>query len=137
MKFITTRVKNPEEDDLVNMKEVMKFIKGTLGAKLNLRSDSLTVIKWLVYVSFDTHNDYRGYTGGMMSLGAGAITSGSWKKNINGRSSTEKELIGVNDMMGPVLWALYFIQGQGYNIDSNIMFQDKHSTMHLMPHGKK
>ena len=40
-------------------------------------------------------------------------------------------------MMGPLLWTLYFIYGQGYTVDSNIMFQDNHITMHMMLNGKK
>ena len=87
--FITTRVKDPYKDDWENLKRVMKYIKGTLGVKLTLREDRLYMIKWWVDASFSTHNICRGYTGGMMSLGAGQITRVSWKKNINRRSSTE------------------------------------------------
>ena len=62
----------------------MKYIKGTLVFKLTLRADSLSVIKWWVDESFATHKFLRGNNGGMMSLGLGFITSGSWKHNING-----------------------------------------------------
>ena len=97
------RVKDPYEDDCRNLKQMVKYIKGKLGVKFNLRADSLSVIKWWV----STHKDNRRDTGGMMSLGAGSITSGSWKQNINGQSSTDNEIIGVNNIMGPVLWTLY------------------------------
>ena len=40
-------------------------------------------------------------------------------------------------MMVPVLWKLYFIQGKGYTVERNIMFQDNHSTMRLVLNGKK
>ena len=39
--------------------------------------------------------------------------------------------------MRPVLWTLYFSQAQGYTMESNIMFQDNHSTMRLMLNGNK
>ena len=99
--------------------------------------ESLYVIKWWVYASFNMHNDCQIHTGGIMSLGAGATTSGSWKQKINGRSSNDNNLIRVNDMMVPVLWTLYFIQGQGKTVKINIMFQDNHITMRLMMNGKK
>ena len=94
------------------------------------------MIKWWVDVSLATNNDCRGHNGGMMSLGAGAITSGSRKQKINVRSSTYNKIIGYKYMMRPVLCTLYFIQGKGYTVESNIMLQGKHSTMSLVLNGK-
>ena len=111
---------------------MMKYIKGKLGFKLTLRSDNLSMIKWWVDVSFAMHTNFQGNTGDMMPLGSGAITSGLRKQKINIRSSTNNEIIGVNDMMGSVLCTIYFIRGQGY-----IMFQDNHITMCLILNGKK
>ena len=68
--FLVTKVKAQDKDSWGGVKRVMKYIKGTLGVKLTLRSDSLYMIKWWVDVSFSTHNDFQGYTGGMMSLGS-------------------------------------------------------------------
>ena len=73
----------------------------------------------------------------MIPLVAGDITSGSWKKKINGRGSMDNNIIRVNYKMVPVLWTLYFIQGQGKTVKINIMFQDNHITMRLMMNGKK
>ena len=81
----------------------MKYIKVSLGVKLPLRADRLSVIKWWADASFSTHNNFRGNNGGMVSMGAGTIKSGSWKQSINGRSSMDNNIIGVNDIMGPVL----------------------------------
>ena len=40
-------------------------------------------------------------------------------------------------MMVPVLWKIYFIQGKGYIVERNMLFQDYHSTMRLMLDGNK
>ena len=135
--FITTIIKAPDKDYLRKLKRVMKYSQGALGVKLTLRVYSLSVIKWWVNKSFVTHNNFWVNTGVMMYLGSGAITSGSWYQNINGRSSTENDLIRVNNIMVPVLWILYFVQGQGYTVESNIMFQYNHRTVCLMLNGKK
>ena len=66
--FLTTRVKVPDEDDWGDLKQVRKYIKGTLGVKLNLRADSLSVIMWWVDALFSMHNDCRGHTCAIMSL---------------------------------------------------------------------
>ena len=108
-----------------------------LGVNLNLRANSLSVINWWVDVSFATHNDCRTHSGGVISLGAGSITIGSRNQKINGRISTDNNIIGDNDIMGTVLCTPYFIQGEGYTVERSIMFQDNHSTMRLMLNGKK
>ena len=105
--FIATIVKALDKGDWGKLKRVMKYTKGTLGVNLTITEDRLSVIKWWVDTSFSTHNNFWGYTGGMMSLGSGAITSVAWKQNINRRSSTNNYLIGVKDMMGTVLWTIY------------------------------
>ena len=57
-----------------------------------------------------------------MSLGKGAVTSFSTKQKINGKSSTEEELIGVDDAMPKVLRSKYFVKAQGYTVNHNTLF---------------
>jgi len=93
-------------------------------------------IKWWVDASFAVHGDMKGHTGGVMSLGRGAIFSTSTKQKLNTRSSTECELVGVNDVMAQVLWTRYFMEAQGYEIEDNIVFQDNESAMLLERNGR-
>jgi hypothetical protein len=51
-----------------------------------------------------------------MTLGKGAAISFSQKQKINTCSSTETEVVGVDDAMPSVLWSLYFIQEQGHQM---------------------
>ena len=69
-------------------------------------------------------------------LGEGAVVSSSKKQKINTRSSTETELVGVDDAMPTVLWCLYFIQEQGYNMTHAIIYQDNKSAILLETNGK-
>ena len=55
--------------------------------KLTLTIDDLSIIKWWVDVSDRTHHDLKGHTGSMMSLGGGAVVSGSRKQKLNVKSS--------------------------------------------------
>jgi hypothetical protein len=52
----------------------------------------------------------------MFTLGEGAVTSYSRKLKSNTWSSTETELVGADVYMPEMLWSLYFIQSQGYNV---------------------
>ena len=70
-----------------------------------------------------------------MSLGKGAVTSFSRKQKIQGKSSTEDELIGVDDTLPQALWTKYFIEAQGYTVDHNIIKQDNKSALLLEANG--
>ena len=71
-----------------------------------------------------------------MSLGKGAVTSASNKHKIQGRSSTDNELIGVHDTLPQLLWTKYFIETQGYHIDRNEVHQDIKSAQLLEVNGR-
>ena len=88
MAFLTTRVKRPKEDNWGKLRKVLKYLKGTKYMKLTLTVDNLSIIKWWVDASDRTHHDLKGHTGSMMSLGGGAVVSGSRKQKLNVKSST-------------------------------------------------
>ena len=72
----------------------------------------------------------------MMSLGKGAVMRFSRGHKLNGRSSTEAELIGIDDAIPSMMWGKYFIEAQVYTIEHNILFQDNKSTILLTTNGK-
>ena len=78
----------------------------------------------------------KSHSGAIMTLGKGAIQSISKKQKLNTRSSTESELIAVDDGMSQVLWTKYFLEAQGYKIKSTIN-QDNESTIKLQTNGPK
>ena len=51
------------------------------------------------------------------------------------RSSTEAELVAVNDCMSLILWTHYFLEAQGYGVDDAIIYQDNKSAMLLEQNG--
>jgi hypothetical protein len=53
------------------------------------------------------------------------------------RSSTEAELVGVDDAMTMILWTKLFMEEQGYRIDKNILYQDNKRKILLENNGKK
>ncbi len=71
-----------------------------------------------------------------MSMGTGAVYSTSKKQKLNTKSSTEAELVGVNDCMPQTLWTRYFLEAQGYNVTESIIYQDNQSAMLLEKNGR-
>jgi hypothetical protein len=78
----------------------------------------------------------RGHTGAGRSLGRGFPIVSSNKHKLNTWSSTEAELVFVDDCMPVILWSRYFLLEQGYNVGENILFQDNRSAMLLEKNGK-
>jgi hypothetical protein len=60
----------------------------------------------------------------------------STKQKLNTRSSTEAELVAVNDAMSKILWTRLFIEAQGYTVSDNVVYQDNQSAMLLENNGK-
>ena len=135
--FLTTRVKAPDEDDWGKLKRLLKYIRGTLYLTLNLEASNLSCIRWFVDASFAVHNDMKSHTGGAMTLGKGVVIDISRKQKLNTKSSTEAELVAVDDTSGQILWCNYFLKAQGYKIDSTIVYQDNQSAILLEKNGKE
>jgi hypothetical protein len=97
-------------------------------------------IRWYVVdASFAVHPDFKSQTGATMSfeVGEGTVQSVSWKQKLNTRSSTESELVGVDDISGMILWTSLFIEMHDYEINKNILYQDNKSAILLETNGKK
>jgi hypothetical protein len=109
--------------------------------KLTLSADNLHCIKWYEDASFAVHPDNKNHTGATMSYGDGdgdgVVQSISRKLKLNTRSSTESELVGVNDVLVMILWTKLFLEEQGYAINSIILYQDNKSANLLETNGKK
>jgi hypothetical protein len=64
------------------------------------------------------------------------VYSFSRKQRINTKSSTEAELVGVDDGMPLVVWTRNFLEAQGFSVSDNVVFQDNQSAILLEKNGK-
>jgi hypothetical protein len=72
-----------------------------------------------------------------MSMGKGCAYATSQRQKLNTKSSTEAELVGVDDVMPQVLWTKYVLEAQGYKMTDSKLYQDNQSAMLLEKNGKK
>jgi hypothetical protein len=133
--FLCTRVQEPTRHDYNKLSQVIKYLRQTKELVLRLSADNLNIIKWWVDASYGVHHDMKSHTGGVMSLGTGAAYSTSKKQKLNTKSSTEAELVGVDDVLPQALWTKYFMEAQGYGV-TTILNQDNQSTIKLADNGK-
>lgn len=134
--FLTTRVKAPDMDDYKKLARAMRYLRATKNMPLVLEADDMQLIKWWVDASFAVHPDMKGHTGGVMSLGKGAVYATSTRQKLVTRSSTEAELVGVYDVMPQILWTRHFLESQGYAVQDSIVHQDNKSAMLLENNGR-
>ncbi|MEN9849167.1 MAG: hypothetical protein RL368_1907, partial [Pseudomonadota bacterium] len=134
--FFTTRVQKPTQEDWQKLSRMMRYLCQTCDDRLTLRSDKSKVLQWHVDAAFAVHPDLRSHTGGVLTLGQGAVTSVSRKQKLNTRSSTEAEIVAVDDMVGPMIWTRRFLEAQGYGVKDNILHQDNQSAIKMEINGK-
>ena len=135
--LLCTRVQNPKEDDWKKLIRLLEYTNGTRDDVLTLTCDDLQVLKWYVDASFAVHPDFKSHTGACMTYGTGTPITMSRKQKLNTRSSTEAELVGVDDAVNMILWTKLFLEAQGYKISTNVLYQDNKSAILLEKNGKR
>ena len=113
-----------------------KYLNCTKNLHLILSIDDMKVIKWFIDASYAVHEDFRSHSGLVTKFGQGSAISASLKQKINTRSSTEAELVGVDDFMGMMIWIQNFSEAQAYGVFKHILYQDNNSAILLEKNGK-
>jgi hypothetical protein len=134
--FLTTRVRKPDSDDYKKLGRVIKYLREDPHLPLTLEADDTRVMKWWVDASFAVHPDMKSHTGATASLGKGSVYSTSTRQKLNTKSSTEAELVAVDDVMPMVLWTRYFLNAQGYEVNDSKIYQDNMSSILLEKNGR-
>ena len=129
--FLTTRVREPDQDDWLKLPHLMMYIRGTLDLILTISANGTGMLKWYVDGSYGVHPNIREHSGGGFSMGTGLPISYFTKQKLNTRSSTESEIVGVNNFMPSIVWTRNFLNAQDYDVTENIIFQDIKSVILL------
>ena len=102
---------------------------------------------WSIDASFASHMDMKSHTSYCLTLGIGSPITGSSTQKINTRSSTELELVGVDNGIGFVEWTSLYSKEQvkAYPVDSplkdmgkkTVLLQDNKSIIKMLKGGKR
>jgi hypothetical protein len=82
-------------------------------------ANGIGVLSWYVDTLFAVHPDMMGHTGGAMTMGTGFSLDKSTKHKLNTRSSTESEIVAVNNLIPQILWACFFMKAQAFAVSDN------------------
>ena len=134
--FLMTRTQAPDTQDWSKLEHLLRYIKETKDLPLRLSATEDWTLRWWIDGSHAVHPNMRGHTGGGLSLGLGFPISHSGKQKLNTRSSTETELVAVDDLMPTILWTKQFLEEQGHVVDDNLIYQDNQAAILLERNGK-
>jgi hypothetical protein len=129
-------VKGPDVDDYKKLRRVMRYLRATKDMPLTLEADHTHVLKWWVDASYAVHPGMKGHTGGLLSMGKGAVYGTSKGRKMVTRSSTEAELVSLYDVLLQILWTRNFLDAQGYGVLDSVVHQDNKSTILLAENGR-
>jgi uncharacterized protein YrrD len=115
----------------------MCYLKHTHKDVMVLSADDSQGIFWHVNAALVVHNDKKSHTGAVTSLGGGAIISISTKQKVNTLSSTEAELVSIDDVISKVMWMKLLIKTQGFTMNHKTIMCDNISSMKLEMNGKQ
>ena len=106
--FLCTRVKPPNEQDYKKVGKVIAYLKETVHLPLLIGVNDSGTLTWNIDASFAVHPDCKSHTGACLTLGHGSVLSISAKKMINTKSSTEAELVELDNAMTFVMQMKHF-----------------------------
>ena len=66
-------------------------------------ADNKNTLTWYIDVSLAVHANMKSHTGLILTMGKGEIICSSTKQKVNSQSSTESDLIDVDDKISKVL----------------------------------
>ena len=133
--YLSTRVQCSTEDDWSKLERVLKYLNKTKDLVLTLKCNSPMTILASIDASYAVHRDLKSHSGISISFGSGTIYAESTKQKLVTKSSTEAELVALNDGLAQVLWLSQFLQEQGIKVNPAIIFQDNKSTIQLANNG--
>ena len=136
VEFLTTRVRAPDTNNWAKLRRVLRYLYCNPGLPLTLEGDNLEVMDWHVDAFFAVYPDMKGHTSGTMTLGKGSVIYLLRKQRFNTRSSTESEIVGVDDCLGKMEWTKHFLRSQGY-VTNVVLHQDNMSSIKMEVNGKR
>ena len=113
----------------------MTCLQGTIDMPRAIGASGIDLMETYVDASYAVHQNMRGHTGGLVTLGRGIIKGKASKQKLNTKSSTETEVVGASDFIPWTVWAKRFLAEQGYTLRRNIFYQDNKSAMKMESNG--
>ena len=120
--FLKIRLTKSNVDNWKKLKIGLTYVNNTIKDKRIIGAKNISDLYTWIDEVYDLHNSMRGHIGGTISMGYGIIHVKASKKNMNVRSSTESELVGMGKYVPYNIWFMVFMSAQGYGVENNVIY---------------
>jgi hypothetical protein len=137
--FLCSRAEKFDTDDELKLIRILKYLHGTVGLGITLKSDLTKPLDIDVYAdaSFAIHTaDRRSHSGLCIQIGSSTILCKTGKQSLVTTSSTEAELVACADVIPFVEGVRKLLLELNYPIGQVVIHQDNLSTIKLIKNNK-
>ena len=131
---LATKCSKPDTTDSIKLNRIYGYLKGTKHQKLIIKPRNTQLTLW-ADASHGVHLDKRSHTGIIVELGGAPILVESSKQKMNSHSSTESELISLNDGVKRLRFVKHLTDHLQIHQDVIKVMQDNLSTIELANSG--
>lgn len=134
--ILATRSANPTEEDLKKALRIVKYLAGTIEVGLTFRAKIPLIPKIFADASHCIHQDGKGHGGITITLGSAPVHSRSFKLKMTTRSSSESELVVLEEASTYVTWYSTLLKSMGIEARKPLtIYQDNQSTIIMAMQG--
>jgi hypothetical protein len=128
--FLATRSAHPTEEDMSKAMRVLRYLSGTVDVGIHFSRKQKIDPRIYADASHGIHADGRGHGGIVITLGSGVAHARSFKLKMTSRSSSESELIVLEEASSYVEWYMSLLSSFHVdNVKPLKVYQDNKSTI--------
>jgi hypothetical protein len=128
--FLASRSAHPTEEDMSKAMRVLKYLSGTVDVGIHFSRKQKIDPRIYADASHGIHADGRGHGGIVITLGSGVAHARSFKLKMTSRSSSESELIVLEEASSYVEWYMSLLSSFHVdNVKPLKVYQDNKSTI--------
>ena len=133
--YLATRTHSPSDKDMTILMRVIRYLYGTSRLCMVIKKSHLNLHAY-ADASHVVHDDGKGHSGIVLSLGSAPVFFRSVKLKAVARSSTEAELMSLEDATTYVVWTQLLLKEMGISQQKpTLIHQDNKSTIHMAQFG--
>lgn len=135
--FLATRVSSPTMDDWNKLMKVLGYLKKRPRHKIVFHNKDVESVEIFADASHMVHDNTSGHTGIVGKIYGNTVFWKSHKQRIVVKSSTEAELVALDEAATFAIWIMELLDELGVPYQEPVlMYQDNRSTMTMAKSGK-
>ena len=130
--FLASRVNKANQKDKSKLNKIFAYLNETKYQLTKYKCNTKVELQSFIDASWATHEDCKGRTGVILTMGGAAIGGWSYKQRMVTRNSTESEIVALTDGLSEVVWAKKWLTSQGYVLGAINVYQDNQAVIELI-----